>query len=73
MTLLELQNILGATISKITDESLSKREHDESLTNAEYIAKIAKQMINNADIILRSEKLIDEGKLKESTIEQMIK
>ena len=29
-------------------------------------------MINNADIVLRAEKLISEGKLKQSNIEKMI-
>lgn len=62
MNLLELQNILGNTISEITNKSRSKEEHKEILDNAEYIAKISKQMINNADIILRSEKLMSEGK-----------
>ena len=30
-------------------------------------------MINNADVILRTEKLIAEGKLKNSVIEEMIR
>jgi hypothetical protein len=61
MDLLELQNILGNAILEITNNKKSDEEHKKSLTNAEYIAKIAKQMINNADIVLRSEKLIQEG------------
>lgn len=56
MTLLELQNILGATI-----ELLAKSDDAESMekakTRAEYVSKVAKQMINNADVILRTDKL----------------
>ena len=29
------------------------------------VSSLAKQMINNADVVLRTEKLIAEGKLKE--------
>lgn len=67
MNLLELQNILGNTILELTDNKRSEEEHKKSLTNAEYIAKIAKQMINNADIVLRSEKLMQEGYEMNST------
>ena len=37
------------------------------------VSSLAKQMINNADVILRTEKLIAEGKLKNSAIEEMIR
>lgn len=37
------------------------------------IARLAKQMINNADVVLRTDKLISEGKLnKESTISKIV-
>ena len=34
--------------------------------------KGAKQMINNADIVLRTDKLVSEGKLQNSHIEKMV-
>lgn len=71
MNLLELQDILGNTITEIIDDNKTEEEHKKSLSNAEYIAKISKQMINNADIILRSEKLMTEGK-KLPNIKKMI-
>ena len=71
MNLLELQDILGNTISEIRDNEKTEEEHKKALSNAEYIAKISKQMINNADIILRSEKLMTEGK-KLPNIKKMI-
>ena len=40
---------------------------------SEVIAKLAKQMINNADIILRADKLITENKSKNLTIKELIK
>ncbi|MBU5669554.1 hypothetical protein KQI68_06835 [Peptoniphilus sp. MSJ-1] len=71
MNLLELQDILGNTILEVTDKNKSDEEHKISLTNAEYIAKIAKQMINNADIVLRSEKLMQEGYEMQNTREMI--
>lgn len=65
MTLLELQDVLGKTIVSIEDGT-------GSIDKAKAIASLAKQMINNADVILRTEKLIAEGKLNESKIEKMI-
>ena len=37
------------------------------------ISSLAKQMINNADVVLRTEKLVAEGKLENSNIEKLIR
>ena len=53
MKLSELQNILGDEISR-----LIKSEPDKlSIQKAQTIAMIAKQVINNADVIIRFDKL----------------
>lgn len=49
-------------------ENRRKKEMEKT----DMIARVAKQMINNADVILRTDKLIAEGKLKDSTIEQVV-
>lgn len=49
MTLLELQRVLGNEL-----ESLVKGEADTN--DAKAVASLAKQMINNADIVLRTDK-----------------
>lgn len=51
MTLLELQKILGEEIN-------SMREGTADIDRAKAIASLAKQMINNADIILRTDKFV---------------
>ena len=56
MTLIELQNILGGSIDKLVNAN-SIRERAEAKENAEYITKVAKQMVNNADVILRTDKM----------------
>ena len=57
MTLLELQKVLGERIeianSKDVDAETRKTENETS----QVIASLAKQMINNADVVLRADKL----------------
>lgn len=49
MTLLELQKTLGETIQGVKDGTAD-------VDKAKAIASLAKQMINNADIVLRTDK-----------------
>ena len=72
MTLTELQNVLGERITKLTDESLSQEQRKQESEISQVVSSLAKQMINNADVVLRTEKLIAEGKLKNSHIEKII-
>ena len=73
MTLTELQQVLGERIKLATDSSLSVEERKKEAEISMTISTLAKQMINNADVVLRTEKLVAEGKLQESTIEKFIK
>ena len=52
MTLLELQNLLGETIEAV---KVGTADTDK----AKSIASLAKQMINNADIVLRTDKFVN--------------
>ena len=72
MTLLELQNILGERIEIATDETMKPKDRMKANEQSEIIARLAKQIINNADIVLRTNKLQDEGKLKDRAIVGMI-
>lgn len=73
MTLTELQNKLGEQIDLLTDAKTPFTAKKQLADVAMTVSSLAKQMINNADVILRTEKLVAEGKLKESTIEKMVK
>ena len=73
MTLIQLQNILGERIAIAMDKNLSIEERAREAEISQVISSLAKQMINNADVVLRTEKLIVEGKLTDSTIEKMVK
>lgn len=73
MTQLELQHLLGEQLKKVYgSENLPRETQLKVLDTSAAISSLAKQMINNADIILRTEKLMGEGKLKESAIVTMI-
>ena len=52
MTLLELQDVLGKAIVSIEDGT-------GNIDKAKAIASLAKQMINNADVILRTDKFMN--------------
>lgn len=73
MTLTELQDKLGEQINLISDERTPYEEKKKIADMAMTISSLAKQMINNADVVLRTEKLVAEGKLKDSMIEKMIR
>ena len=65
MTLMELQKILGERIRIASDNTLSVDERRKETELSQTISSLAKQMINNADVVLRTDKLVAEGKLKE--------
>lgn len=72
MTLLELQNILGERVRIAINEEMSIEDRKKETELSQTISSLAKQMINNADIVLRTNKLVADGTLKDSTIEKMI-
>ena len=74
MTQIELQNLLGRELEKVYEsENLPRETQIKVLDTAAAISSLAKQMINNADVVLRAEKLETDGKLRNSSIIAMIK
>lgn len=72
MTLTELQKVLGERIRIAVDKSIPVEERKKETELSQTISSLAKQMINNADIVLRTNKLVAEGKLADSAIQKMI-
>ena len=72
MTLLELQDILGERIKIAIDPDMTVEDRKKETEISQTIASLAKQMISNADIVLRTDKLVSEGKLQNSHIEKMV-
>ena len=73
MTLIELQQILGERIELANSKELSPEERKREAEISQTISSLAKQMINNADVVLRADKLVAEGKLINSNIERLVK
>lgn len=72
MTLLELQKILGERIRIANDSELSLEDRKKENEISQTISSLAKQMINTADVVLRTDKLVSEGKLQDSNIEKLV-
>lgn len=74
MTLVELQKVLGERIEIANNKEMSAEDKKKENETSQVISSLAKQMINNADVVLRAEKLVAEGKLqKNSSIKGLIK
>ena len=72
MKLLELQKVLGERIELAKDTKLSDEQRKLETERSEIIVRLAKQMINNADVILRTDKLREEYKLTGSNIDKVV-
>lgn len=72
MTLVNLQKVLGEQVELISDLEMDDEDRKKAYEKADVIARLAKQMINNADIILRTDKLAGEGKISGSTIQKVV-
>ena len=74
MTLVELQGVLGDRVAITLDKKLTPEQRQEENEQSYIIVNLAKQMINNGDLILRTEKLAAQTKsLEKSIAMQLIK
>lgn len=62
MTLVQVQKILGDRIEISLQENKTPEQRQEDNEQSALIMNIAKQMINNGDLILRIEKLAAQTK-----------
>ena len=68
MKLTELQNILGEEINKVRQSG----SDDDTIKRAHTVALLAKQVINNADVIIRFDKMKAVQPELRSRIEELI-
>ena len=61
MTLTELHDVLGERISIAQNREMPIEERAKEVEISMAISSLAKHMINNADVVLRAEKLIGGG------------
>lgn len=72
MTLVELQAVLGKQIEDLTDPREPFENKRRIAENALVVSSLAKQMINNADVVLRSIKFMADYKLEDETVKNMV-
>lgn len=72
MTLVELQKILGKQIEDLTDPREPYENKRRIAENAAVVSSLAKQMINNADVVLRSVKFMADYKLEDDTVKELV-
>ena len=68
MTLVELQKILGDRIEITLNKSLTPEERQTENEQSALVMNLAKQMINNGDLILRTEKLMAQNRSRKNSI-----
>lgn len=74
MKLVELQKVLGDRINISLDKDMKPEQRQQENEQSHLIMLLAKQMINNGDLILRTEKLMAQCKtLEESVAYSLIK
>ena len=67
-TLMGMQDILFETLNEVHNAEGGTKAFHYTMEKAEYEAKIAKQLINNADVILRADKLVGKGERIDSMV-----
>lgn len=68
MTLIDLHEMLGEELKKVKDsEKLPRDSQKKVLDSAAVFSSLSKQMINNADVILRAQKLVYEHKVPKTS------
>lgn len=73
MTLIELQQVLGDRIEVTLRDDMTPEQRQIENEQSQIIVNLGKQMINNGDLILRTEKLMAQTKsLKNSFAYKLI-
>ena len=73
MTLVDLHNMLGEELNKVKDsENLPRETQKKVLDSATVFSSLSKQMINNADVILRSQKLVYDKRIPDNSAIAML-
>ena len=68
MTLIRLQEVLGHRIEVTLRDDMTQEERMIENEQTNLILEAAKQMINNGDLILRTEKLAAQNKALEKSV-----
>ena len=70
--LTDLNNHLFAELERLSDEELKGEELSEEIGRAQAITGVSREIIANADLALKAQKLMNDGLVRGSVVQKLV-
>ena len=68
----DLNNHLFEQLERLNDEDLTSEELDKEIKRAEAICNVSGQIIENANVVIKGQKLICEYRLNNTSVQSLL-